>query len=136
MYELAWPWRDAATAMTALAGLMTTAPGTLSCRIGLGVPGGGPATGGSPRRSVDALGQFFGPAERLEELWRRCSAAAWPSRRVIREQSWLEAQKTLAHSVPFGEFASRSRFLDGLDADTAVRWLERWPGSSNPGGAA
>jgi FAD/FMN-containing dehydrogenase len=138
VYELAWPWPLAATAMTALADLMATAPGTLSCRIGLGVAGGGPATGGSPRRTVDALGQFFGPAERLEELLAPVFAAAWPSHRVIREQSWLEAQKTLAHSVPFGKFASRSRFLDGpadLDADTAVRWLERWPGSSNPGGA-
>ena len=135
VYELAWPWRDAATAVTVLADLMTTAPGTLSCRIGLGAAGGGPAAGGSPHRTVDALGQFFGPAERLEEILAPVFAAAWPSRRVIRELSWLEAQKALAHSVPSGQFASRSRYLDGLDADTAVRWLERWPGSSNPGGA-
>jgi hypothetical protein len=41
--------------------------------------------------------------------------------------------------VPFDRFASKSRFLDGplpgAGSDTADRWIERWPGSSNPGGA-
>jgi len=41
--------------------------------------------------------------------------------------------------VPFDRFASKSRFLPrplpGRGIETAIRWLERWPGSSNPGGA-
>ena len=41
--------------------------------------------------------------------------------------------------MPFDRFASKSRFLDGplpgAGIDTAIRWIERWPGSSNPGGA-
>ena len=45
----------------------------------------------------------------------------------------------LAQNVPFDRFASKSRFLPrplpGRGIETAIRWLERWPGSSNPGGA-
>jgi hypothetical protein len=40
--------------------------------------------------------------------------------------------------VPSGRFASRSRFLNralpAAGIGTAIRWVERWPGSSNPGG--
>ncbi len=41
--------------------------------------------------------------------------------------------------MPFGEFTSKSRYLDrplpGDGIDTLLRWVERWPGSSNPAGA-
>jgi Berberine and berberine like len=58
---------------------------------------------------------------------------------VIEDRTYLDAMAALAGNVPFDRFASRSRFLDGplpgAGIDTAVRWIERWPGSSNPGGA-
>lgn len=135
VYRLAWPWRDARTAVSAMLDLVATAPGRLSCRIGLGVSGGGPATGGSPKRTVNALGLFFGRAEELEGLLAPVLTVARPSEQVVEELSYLAAQAALAHNVPFDRFASRSRFLDQPDVDTAIRWLERWPGSSNPGGA-
>ena len=53
----------------------------LSCRVGLGVSGGGPATGGPAQRSASALGLYFGPARELAELLAPVLAAAPPSRR-------------------------------------------------------
>ena len=44
----------------------------LSCRVGFDVSGGGPATGGTPKRGVSALGQYFGPSHELAELLPRC----------------------------------------------------------------
>jgi FAD/FMN-containing dehydrogenase len=139
VYRLEWPWRQAAAAMTAMLGLMPTAPDSLSCRVGLEVSGGGPVTGGAPRRGVSALGLYYGPSRELAGLLAPVLAAAWPTEQLIEDRSYLEAQALLAHNVPFDRFASKSAFLDaslpGGGIDTAIRWIERWPGSSNPGGA-
>ena len=66
-------------------------------------------------------------------------AAASPSVQVIEDRTYLAAAATLASNVPFDRFASKSHFLGaplpGAGIDTAIRWIERWPGSSNPGGA-
>ena len=117
---------------------MSGAPDTLSCRVGLDVSGGGPANGGTPKRGVSAIGLYFGPSHELAGLLAPVLAAAWPSVQVIEDHTYLAAQAALAHNVPFDRFASKSRFLDArcpAPADTAIRWIERWPGSSNPGGA-
>ncbi|MGO9670949.1 MAG: FAD-binding oxidoreductase [Streptosporangiaceae bacterium] len=139
VYEIEWEWRNAAAALGAVLELMATAPDSLSCRVGLGVSGGGPATGGPAQRSASALGLYFGPAHELAELLAPVLAAAPPSRRLIEDRTYLAAQAMLAHNVPFDRFASKSRFLPrplpGRGIETAIRWLERWPGSSNPGGA-
>jgi FAD/FMN-containing dehydrogenase len=138
VYRLEWPWRQAAAALDAVQKLMSQAPAALSCRVGLDVHGGGPATGGPPERGVSALGQYFGPARDLAELLAPVLAAAPPSARLIEDRSYLAAQAFLAHNVPSGRFASRSRFLSralpAAGVGTAIRWIERWPGSSNPGG--
>jgi FAD/FMN-containing dehydrogenase len=138
VYQLEWTWPQAGGALDAVLTLMSDAPGTLSCRVGLEVSGGGPATGGPPKRGVSAIGLYFGPARDLAELLRPVLAAARPAAATIEGRSYVAAQKFLAHSVPAGRFASRSRFLrralPAAGIDTAIRWAERWPGSSNPGG--
>jgi FAD/FMN-containing dehydrogenase len=139
VYRIEWPWRHAAAALDAVLGLMSAAPGTLSCRVGLDVHGGGPATGGTARRGVSALGLYFGPSQELAGLLAPVLAAAWPSEQLIEDRGYVAAQGVLAHNVPFDRFASKSRFLasalPGAGIETAIRWIERWPGSSNPGGA-
>lgn len=139
VYRLSWPWRDAAAVLTAVQHLMTTAPDTLSCRVGLGVSGGGHATGGPPERTVNALGLYFGPSRELAHLLAPVLDAAWPAEQVIEDRDYVAAQSVLARNVPSGRFASRSVFLARALPDTgvqtAIRWLERWPGSSNPSGA-
>ena len=80
VYELAWPWRDAATAMTVLADLMTTAPGTLSCRIGLGVAGQGLPLAGPRAAARTRWGSSSGPPSSWRRSWRRCSPP--PGRRA------------------------------------------------------
>ena len=139
VYRLEWPWRQAPAALSAMLGLMAGAPDSLSCRVGLGVSGGGPVTGGVPRRSALALGMYFGPSRELAGLLAPVLAAVWPSEQQIEDRTYLGAQAMLAHNVPFDRFASKSQYLDsplpGPAIDTAARWVERWPGSSNPGGA-
>jgi FAD/FMN-containing dehydrogenase len=139
VYKLSWPWRQAATVLDAAQRLMSGAPDTLSCRVGLGVSGGGHATGGPPARTVDALGLYFGPSRELSDLLSPVRAAAWPSEQLIEDREYVAAQSVLARSVPAGRFASKSRFLasalPGGGVAAAIRWLERWPGSSNPSGA-
>jgi FAD/FMN-containing dehydrogenase len=139
VYRLKWSWRHAAAALAALQDLMAAAPGTLSCRFGLEVHGGGPVTGGAPQRGVSALGLYFGPSHELADLLAPVLSAAFPVEQVLEELSYVAAQKFLAHSAPSDRFASRSRFLDEplppAGIETAVRWIERWPGSANPGGA-
>jgi FAD/FMN-containing dehydrogenase len=138
VYWLEWPWPQAGDALEAVLTLMASAPDTLSCRVGLGVSGGGPVTGGTAQRSASALGLYFGPSHELAELLSPVLDAAWPSYQLIEDSTYLEAQAILAHNVPFDRFASKSRFLrrplPGTGIETAIRWLERWPGSSNPGG--
>jgi FAD binding domain/Berberine and berberine like len=138
VYRLEWPWRRAAAALEAMQALMSHAPAALSCRVGLDVHGGGTVTGGTPERGVSALGLYFGPSRDLAELLAPVLAAAWPSAQQVEDRGYLAAQAFLAHNVPFGRFASRSRFLPralpAAGLDTAIRWVERWPGSSNAGG--
>jgi FAD binding domain/Berberine and berberine like len=138
VYKLEWPWREARAALAAMLVLMSCAPDTLSCRVGLDVTGGGLVTGGTPTRGVSALGLYFGPSQDLAALLAPVLAAARPERAQIEDLTYTQAQAFLARSVPAGGFASRSRYLNralpaaGIDA--AVRWIERWPGSSNPDG--
>jgi FAD/FMN-containing dehydrogenase len=138
VYRIEWPWRQAAAALTSMLDLMVTAPDQLSCRIGADVSGGGPATGGRPRRGVSALGLYFGPARELAGLLAPVLAAAPPAAALIEDRSYHQAQQLFAKNVPFGAFTSKSRYLDRpLPADgieTLIRWAERWPGSTNPSG--
>jgi FAD/FMN-containing dehydrogenase len=139
VYELTWDWSQAAAALAALQSLMCAAPPELSCRAGLDVAGGGPAAGGTPRRRVTALGLFFGRSRELAALLEPVLTAAWPAQQQLDERSYLGAVRQLARNVPSGRFAATSLFLDDAlpppALDSAIRWLERWPGSSNPGGA-
>ncbi|HEU5420407.1 MAG TPA: FAD-binding oxidoreductase [Streptosporangiaceae bacterium] len=138
VYKLEWAWKDARAALSSMLGLMSQAPDTLSCRLGLDVRGGGRVTGGAPERGVSALGLYFGPGRELAGLLEPVLAAAWPARQQIEDRSYTRAQAFLAHSAPTGKFASKSRYLaqalPDAGLDTALGWIERWPGSANPGG--
>jgi FAD binding domain/Berberine and berberine like len=138
VYRLEWPWGQAAAALDAVLTLMSHAPAALSCRVGLDVRGGGPVAGGAPQRGVSALGLYFGPGRELAELLAPVVAAARPAAREIEDRDYVSAQAFLARNVPFGRFASRSRFLrralPAAGIDTAIRRVERWPGSANAAG--
>jgi hypothetical protein len=138
VYRLVWPWAKAATVLDAVLGLMSYAPDALSCRVGLDVTGN-VAGGAAPERSVSALGLYFGPSQDLAGLLAPVLAAAWPSEQLIEDRDYVAAQQVLARNVPAGKFASKSRFLPGplssAGIETAITRMERWPGSTNPGGA-
>src|SRR6202034_3299826 len=138
-YRLEWDWWHAATVLGAVLELMPTAPHSMSCRVGLDVTGGGPVTRGAPRRSVSALALYFGPSAELMELLQPVLNAARPSDRLIEDRTYVQAAALLAREVPKGSFTSKSRYLDrplpAAGIDTAISWVERWPGSSNASGA-
>ena len=138
VYRIEWEWRHAGAVLSAVLATMTTAPDTLSCRVGADVGGGGPATGGTPQRGVSALGLYFGPSHELADLLAPITAAAPPARQLIEERSYTGAQSFLAKNVPYGSFTSKSRFLHralpGQGIDTLISWVQRWPGSSNTAG--
>jgi FAD/FMN-containing dehydrogenase len=139
VYRLEWDWQHAATVLGAMLDLMPTAPHSMSCRVGLDVTGGGPVAGGTPRRGVSALGLYFGPSVELTELLQPVLKAARPSGQLIEERTYVQAAALLAREVPKGSFTSKSRYLDrplpAAGIDTAISWVERWPGSSNASGA-
>ena len=138
VYRLEWAWARARAALGAVLAVMSQAPAALSCRVGLDVHGGGSATGGTPERRVSALGLYFGPSRDLAQLLAPVLAAARPAAAQIEDREYVAAQAFLAHNVPAGRFASRSVFLDralpAAGIDTAIRGVERWPGSSNADG--
>jgi len=137
IYQLKWDWRHAREAVDALQGVIARAPDEFSCRFGLGSSAAG-SPNGRPQPSISALGQYFGPSRELTALLDPVLSAVPPSARLIADRTFWQAKDFFFHNVPRGRFAVKSsyadRFLSGSAIDTLVRWVERWPGSTNPDG--
>jgi hypothetical protein len=137
IYQLEWDWRDALKAVDALQGVIARAPDEFSCRLGLGSSSAG-SRDGRPQPSISALGQYFGPRRELTALLDPVLRAAPPTAKLIAGRTFWQAKDFFFHNVPRGRFAVKSSYADALLShsaiDTLVRWVERWPGSSNPDG--
>jgi len=137
IYELEWDWRDARDTVRALQKVIARAPDEFSCRLGLGSSSKASA-GGRPRPSISALGQYFGPRRELMDLLDPVLSAAPATRKLIADRTFWQAKNFFFHNVPQGRFAVKSSYADELLSDSAVdtlvRWVERWPGSSNQDG--
>ncbi|MFL5821704.1 MAG: FAD-binding oxidoreductase [Solirubrobacteraceae bacterium] len=138
IYKLEWDWRHARDAVAALQKVIARAPDEFSCRFGLESSSQGSANG-RRRRSVSAVGQYFGPRRELMALLDPALSAAPVTARLIADRTFWQAKAFLFHNVPRGRFAVKSsyadEFLSDSGIDTLVRWMERWPGSSSPDGA-
>jgi FAD/FMN-containing dehydrogenase len=137
LYDIEWPWRDAAKVFAALQEAMAGAPDEFSARIGLGRAGLRETRGAAPP-TISALGQFFGPKGELEALLDPALTAARPKQSLIAERTFWQAKNYFFETVPRGYYevksAYASRPLSGDGIDTVLRWIERWPGSSNTDG--
>jgi hypothetical protein len=136
VYKLSWAWDQAPVAMTAFNQLMGTAPDGLSVRIGLDVSGTAPPANNPGALSVNAIGQWFGTPAELESLLAPVVAAAKPATQVIESLPYEKALEFFAANVPTGSFTEKSAYIgpSGFDpscVETAMTWVERWPGSSN-----
>ncbi|MFF3765287.1 FAD-binding protein [Streptomyces sp. NPDC001922] len=138
VYQLDWDWEDVPAAFAAVQALVMAAPNAFSCRIGGGAAGRTRKEIRS-RRTLSALGQYFGPADELRELLDPVLRAARPQRVLIENRTFWQAKDFFYHSVPSGRYAVSSRYLDrplperGVEA--FVDAVDVWPGSSNPDGA-
>lgn len=136
VYKLGWAWEQAPAAMAAFDQLMAGAPDGLSARIGLDITGTVPPAKNPGALSVNALGQWFGTPAELESLLAPVIAAAPPPTKVIEPLPYEKALEFFAANVPTGSFTEKSAYIgpSGFTAscvETAMTWVERWPGSSN-----
>jgi hypothetical protein len=136
VYKLGWAWEQAPAVMTAFNQLMAEAPDRLSARIGLDVTGTTPPIKDRSALGVSALGQWFGTPEELEALLAPVLGAAAPISKVIESLPYEKALEFFASNVPTGSFTEKSSYVgpSGFGAscvETAMRWVERWPGSAN-----
>lgn len=136
VYKLRWTWDQAPAVMTAFDQLMAGAPDGLSARIGLDVTGTQPPLKDPGALSMSALGQWFGPPDELEALLAPVIGTAAPTTKVIESLPYQKALEFFSHSVPTGSFTEKSAYIgpSGFDStcvETAMSWVERWPGSSN-----
>lgn len=140
VYKLGWAWDRAPAVMTAFNQLMAGAPDGLSARIGLDISGTQPPSKHPGALSMSALGQWFGTPEELEALLAPVMAAAAPTSKVIESLPYDKALEFFAANVPTGSFTEKSAYIGPAGfgpscVETAMEWVERWPGSSNSSAA-
>ncbi len=137
LYDIEWRWADAAKVFAAFQEVMAGAPDEFSARIGMGRAGGRDTAGAAPP-TISALGQFLGSKNELVALLDPALSAARPKKKLIAERTFWQAKNYFFDTTPLGyyevksAYASRPLSADGID--TALRWIERWPGGSNPEG--
>jgi hypothetical protein len=136
IYDLEWDWRDAPKVAPALQTILQHAPDELSLRIGMGKAGGEHARGALP--TVTALGQYFGPPDKLAELLKPALRAARTTKRLIAPRTFWQAKDYLFHTTPRDRFMEKSSYIDTPVSDsgfaTMMQWVERWPVSLNSDG--
>ena len=149
IYDFEWPWSDARAVFDAWQHFAPNAPDELFsiCKLA----NASPATGGGPGRpAITSYGQYFGSASELESLLEPLLEAARPSSRMLSEKRFLDAQVYWAgcegsaadcvRTTKRASYKAKSAYVGtifpGEAIDTMIRWIERWPGSGNPAGAA
>jgi FAD/FMN-containing dehydrogenase len=147
IYNFEWPWRDARAVFDAWQRWAPQAPDELFsiCKLQ-----SLPSKGGRTQPSVTSFGQFFGAPADLETVLEPLLRAAAPSKRALTAMPFLQAQVLWAgcessaascvRETKRAAYMAKSDYVTALfssDAvDTMVRWIEKWPGSSSPSGAA
>lgn len=134
LYDLTWDWKDARKVIAALQAVVPDAPHEWSMRIGIGSSG----APGKTTPSIEALGQFFGPKHELLSILDPVLSAVKPVKQLVSRRTFWQAKTYLYDTTPAGHYAVKSNYVtrpfsqEGIDI--LVRTVERWPGSSNPGG--
>ncbi len=133
VFQIKWPWSDAAEVLHATQALMRDAPEELGAQMGFG------AAGLQHRQFIAyVLGEYDGPVTELRNLLDPLLATGQPTLVKIEELSHADAIRFLADNIPSDEFAAKSSYaIEPFSAkaiDTFVEVVGEVPGSSNPGG--
>ena len=88
-YALEWPWSDAAKVVRAWQKLAPHAPDGLFSVLNLNAAAGG-------RAHITSAGQFFGSADRLQDLLKPLASAGTPTRFTVTSRSYMDAQEMWA----------------------------------------
>jgi FAD/FMN-containing dehydrogenase len=154
-YQLQWRWSDAAAVIDAWQRLAPHAPDELTavCKLVSARPPGS-------RRPpvIESYGQYYGPRDELATLIEPLIGVAPPTLRQVENVPFLQAALAWAlckdatvvacrtpnlnsHGiVPRTAFRNKSNYitepLDSRAIETALTWMERWPGSSDPIGGS
>jgi FAD/FMN-containing dehydrogenase len=136
IYDLQWNLADGEKVLPALQEVVLQAPDDFSCRMGGGCPG--KDGGGRGPANVNALGQYFGPSEELRELLEPVLRLARPTKEVISDKTFWQAKDYFFHNTPRDRFQVKSAYVESALPEQGVeellRYVERWPGSSNEDG--
>lgn len=136
IYDLQWDLRDGEKVLPALQDVVLQAPDDFSCRMGGGRPG--KDGGGRGPANANALGQYFGPREELLEILEPVLHLAEPTKRVIEDKTFWQAKDYFFHNTPIDRFQVKSAFvqktLPEQGIEELLRYVDRWPGSSNEDG--
>jgi hypothetical protein len=136
IYDLQWDLKDGEKVLPALQDVVLQAPDDFSCRMGGGRSGKN--GGGRSQANVNALGQYFGPREELLEMLEPVLRLAEPTKRVIEDKTFWQAKDYFFHNTPTDRFQVKSAFvqetLPEQGIEELLRYVDRWPGSSNEDG--
>lgn len=136
IYDLKWDLRDGEKVLPALQDVVLQASDDFSCRMGGGRSG--KDGGGRSPANVNALGQYFGPREELLEMLEPVLRLAEPTKRVIEDKTFWQAKDYFFHNTPTDRFQVKSAFvqktLPEQGIEELLRYVGRWPGSSNEDG--
>jgi FAD/FMN-containing dehydrogenase len=154
-YQLQWAWRDAAAVIEAWQQLAPHAPDDLTavCKlVAVWRP--------NQRRQpvIESYGQYYGPQDELAALIEPLASVRAPTQRQLANVPFLEAALNWAlcsgHTVaecrlpsqnphgivPRTAYRNKSSYvtepLSRRAIETAITWMERWPGSSDPIGGS
>jgi FAD/FMN-containing dehydrogenase len=160
IYDFEWAWQDAEAVFDAWQRSAPRAPDELFsiCKLQ-----STPTGDGRKRPSVTSFGQLFGSRDELEALLAPLLDAASPTKRTLTEMRFLDAQLYWAgckgppgrvgrgvraggsaaeciRSAKREAYKAKSHYVatpfPGEAVETMLRWVEDWPGSSNPNGGA
>jgi FAD/FMN-containing dehydrogenase len=155
-FMLEWPWEHAQALTDVWQQTAPYTPDELFSILKLASDGGKPGQP-KPPPVVRSFGQYFGPEEELVGLLEPLLNVAAPTKRQIATSSYMDAQLLWADctgsieqchltvETPQGTverigFKNKSDYvtapLPAAAVDTAIDWIERWPGSAQPDGGA
>ncbi|MDQ3965691.1 MAG: FAD-binding oxidoreductase [Actinomycetota bacterium] len=140
IYDFRWSWEDARAVFDAWQRFAPHAPDELSPVCTLAKAAADPGRN-DPEPFVSSSGQYFGSQSELRSLLEPLLSAGTPTQQTLTTMSFLDAQKHWAGGDPSrSPHKAKSDYVAEPFSDraieTMIRWVEDWPGSSNPQGGA
>jgi hypothetical protein len=140
IYDFQWSWEDARAVFDAWQRFAPCAPDELSSVCQLTNAATDPSRD-SPEPFIISQGQYMGTQSELRSLLEPLLAAGTPTQQTLTTMSFLDAQKHWAGRDPSrSPYKAKSDYVAEPFSDqaieTMIRWVEDWPGSSDPHGGA